>query len=432
MKYRVLLVLLASWFLLAPSVLTAQEDLWEDDWGDQDEGLVWTGFVEAGFGTRWDADPRLEDGETLAELTVRSETEKQFGDRAIAWSGDLAYDAVEEEWRLAVRELSFSTSLGPKVELRLGRQVQTWGTGDLVFLNDLFPKDFVSFFAGRDDEYLKSPADSVRLTAYLGKVNLDLVWTPVFTPDVYLTGERFSFFSGPAGRLVAPRPPAAAIEPARTFEQAEFALRLFRTVRGRELALYGYHGFFKGPSALLETASTSLLPTFAPLNSWGASLRQSAGVGVLHAELAYYDSIDDRDGDDPLVPNDQLRTLVGYEWEARKGVTVGLQYALDWTLDYRALRRNSRDQRFDPDEVRHLLTNRLTYRSSLGRYTVSLFTFYSPSDQDYYFRPSLHYRHNDQWSLTLGASVLGGQDPFTFFGQLEDASNAYLRLRFSY
>ena len=58
--------------------------------------------------------------------------------------------------------------------------MQTWGTGDLVFLNDLFPKDFVSFFAGRDDEYLKAPGDALRITHYSKAVNIDFVWTPVF------------------------------------------------------------------------------------------------------------------------------------------------------------------------------------------------------------------------------------------------------------
>ena len=80
------------------------------------------------------------------------------------------------------------------LDVRAGRQVLTWGTGDLLFLNDLFPKDFVSFFVGRDDEYLKAPANALRLTFYSSLVNLDLVATPVFEPDRSITGERLSFF----------------------------------------------------------------------------------------------------------------------------------------------------------------------------------------------------------------------------------------------
>ncbi|MBZ0112194.1 MAG: hypothetical protein K8J08_07030 [Thermoanaerobaculia bacterium] len=419
--------------LLVPTALSAQDDLWEDDdWGDESEGVVWSGFLEAAYGTRLGDDPLLDEQDTLAEIRLRTEAEKPLGNASINWSGDVGYDAVEESWLLDVRDLSVAFSLGEKVEMRVGRQVQTWGTGDLVFLNDLFPKDFVSFFSGRDDEYLKAAADSVRLSAYLTKVNVDFVWTPAFSPNVYLTGERFSFFSNLAQAPVAPRPPLSAVDPARTFENGEFALRLFRTVQGRELALYGYHGFFKSPSALVENGGGDLTPTFAPMNSVGASLRQTAGPGLLNLELSYYDSIDDRDGRNGFLPNDQFRTLAGFEWEAQKNFTVGFQYSVEWTLDHTALLENSPAPTLEPDEFRHVLTNRLTYRSGLGKVTMSLFTFFSPSDEDYYFKPALAYRHSDRWSMTVGLNLLGGNEPQTFFGQLEDASNAYFRLRLSY
>ena len=68
----------------------------------------------------------------------------------------------------------------------------------------------------------------------------------------------------------------------------------------------------------------------------------------------------------------------------------------------------------------------------MDRYTWSLFTFYSPSDEDYYLRPSLNYRHSDQWTFVFGGNVFGGNKPQTFFNQLQDASNFYLRVRYNY
>ena len=148
--------------------------------------------------------------------------------------------------------------------------------------------------------------------------------------------------------------------------------------------------------------------------------------------MSYYASRDDGGGSDPLIPNDQFRFLTGYEWEARPNFTVGLQYYLEWTLDYEALIDNSPFPQFEADEFRHLLTNRLTYRAGRDRYTWSLFTFYSPSDQDFYLRPIFTYRHSDQWSVTTGANLFGDSEPETFFSQLQDASNAYLRVRYNY
>jgi hypothetical protein len=369
----------------------------------------------------------IDSNTTLEELRLRLESDWQVGKATIGLKADAAYDGVESDWKLDARDLSISWSMG-STDLRLGRQVQTWGTGDLVFLNDLFPKDFVSFFAGRDDEYLKAPGNALRLTRYSDVVNLDFVWTPLFEPDVYLTGERFSFFSPLAGQNVAPRPPLSASKPKESFANGEFALRLFRTVEGREYALYAYHGFFKQPNAL----TPAFAPTFAPLAALGASVRQTLGVGLINAETSYYASLDDRDGSDPLLPNDQLRLLLAYEWEARPSFTVGLQYYLEWTLDHDALIENSLAPQFEPDEHRHLLTNRLTYRAGRDKHTWSLFTFYSPSDEDAYLRPTYSYRHDDHWTVAAGANLFAGQKEHTFFAQLQDASNAYLRIRYNY
>jgi hypothetical protein len=391
--------------LLLPFAALAQDDVWDDDdWGDEDEGSAWSGFAEAGFGTRFDEDALIENRSTLEEVRGRIESEWQPNKAVFSLKADVAYDGVENGWDADFRDLTASFSLGEAIDVKIGRQVQTWGTGDLVFLNDLFPKDFVSFFAGRDDEYLKAPGNSIRLTRFADAINVDFVWTPIFEPDVYLTGERFSFYSPIAGENIAPSPPFSAEEPDESFSNGEFALRLYRTIESTEYAVYTYHGFFKQP-------------LFAPMTSVGASIRRPMGPGLINLETSYYASRDDRDGDDPSIPNDQLRFLVGYEWEARQNLTVSLQYYLERT---------------ESANTRNLLTNRLTYRAGMDKYTWSLFTFFSPSDSDFYLRPQFTYRHSDEWSFTAGANLFGGSDAHSFFNQLQDASNAYVRLRYHY
>ena len=61
------------------------------------------------------------------------------------------------------REAWLSTQPLDFLDLKAGRQVVTWGTGDLLFINDLFPKDWQSFILGRDEEYLKAPSDTVKV-----------------------------------------------------------------------------------------------------------------------------------------------------------------------------------------------------------------------------------------------------------------------------
>ena len=392
--------------LLLPGVVLARDDPWADDawgedWGEDEAAFVWSGFLEAGLGSRFSPDDRIDDRNTLEDLRGRVETEWAPDDYSLTLKADVGYDGIEGEWFGDFRDLSLKFRLGDNTDVSFGRQVHTWGTGDLVFLNDLFPKDFVSFFAGRDDEYLKAPANTLRITRYSSAVNVDFVWTPIFEPDVYLTGERFSFWSPLAGEIVALDPPLRAVDPDEKLGNGEYAVRLFRTIKGSEYAIYGYRGFTKQPGALTD----DLRPTFARLTAAGASVRRPLGPGLVNSEFSYHNADDD-----------QWRFLAGYEWEAKTNFSVGLQYYLE----------------SGPDEDRHVLTNRLTYRAGMDKYTWSLFTFWSPDDADYYLRPQFTYRHSDRWSMTAGGNLFGGNDDYAFFGQLQDGSNAYLRVRFNY
>lgn len=403
------------------------EDDWEDDGWDAEEGSPWAGFVELAYGQRFSRDPAVGRYATLAEARWRIERTWNPGSSRIDFRADLLGDGALENVDADLRELAWAQSLG-NTDLRIGRQVLTWGTGDLLFLNDLFPKGWVSFFIGRDDEYLKQPANAIRMTSYTDVVNLDLVAMPLFDADEYLTGERLSFFSPAAGDIVAPNPPINADDPGTSLSNTEWAARLFRTVGGNEFGVYGFSGFYHQPAPSGPGGSFA----FPELDALGASWRRPLGPGLLNVEFARYYSVDDRSGNDPRIPNDQERYLVGYEWEAVTNLTVGLQAYLEHTRDHDALLANSPWPEFEVAENRWWLTNRLTWRTRQDRVIWSLFTFYSPTDDDAYLRPQVSWRLDDHWSISAGGNLFGGDEDYTFFNQFQDNSNVYARLRFNY
>ncbi len=63
---------------------------------------------------------------------------------------DLFYDGIAKRADLDIREVYIDLYLG-NFDIRAGRQIITWGVGDLVFINDVFPKDWVAFF--REDHW---------------------------------------------------------------------------------------------------------------------------------------------------------------------------------------------------------------------------------------------------------------------------------------
>jgi len=387
------------------------------------------GFWETRVGVRTQSDRAQSKDSPLAESRLQLETLQYAGPVEIAGRADVILDGVLEQALFDLRQLQLTWSPLDNVDLRVGRQTLTWGTGDLIFINDLFPKDWQSFLSGRDEEYLKAPSDALRVGLFTDWVNVNFVYTPQFDPDRFITGERISYYNPMKGTTSGSLEQADFNAPSTWFEDDEFALRLYRNIGAWELALYAYSGYWKSPGG------QRLFPmqaTFPKLSVYGASLRGTVGKGIGNVEVGYYDSRQDRGGDDPFVNNSELRLLVGYEQELAKEFTGGFQYYLEHMMDYDDYRDTLPFFMDARDEDRHLFTARLTKLLMSQDLTLSLFVFYSPSDGDGYLRPKATYKVNDHWTVEAGGNVFLGIAQHSFFGQFEDNSNVYASVRASF
>ncbi len=400
----------------------------------------WTphGFFDARYGARTGTDPYERDT-SLAEGRLQLELGHQASAyqlqlRADALYDDLAGDHGEidldgGETALDLREAWLSFSLSDTLDVKLGRQILTWGSGDLIFINDLFAKDWNSFFSGRDTEYLKAPSDALMLSWFPGDLALDLVYLPRFGADRYIDGSRFSLYNPLLARRSGRDAVLDAIRPDDAFDEDELALRFSGNRNGIEWALYGYDGYWKSPAGF-DAASGR--PIFPALRVLGASVRMPLGKGLANAETGIYDSRDDRDGSDPFLPNSEWRALLGYERELARNLTLGLQAYLEHLQDEDAYRASLPPGAPARDRDRTLLTARLTRRLHKDDLTLSLFVFHSPSDHDGYARPAISYKLNDSWLLTAGGNHFWGEQQHTFFGQFEDNSNLYAGARWTF
>ena len=400
-------------------------------------GFSLNGFLDGRAGIRTQADPHEPDG-ALGELRAQLSAER-IGDAYTATLvADLLYDQIVTShevdletgrgW-LDLREANLLFTPTSFADVKLGRQVLTWGVGDMLFINDLFPKDWQSFFGGRDTDYLKAPSDAALLSLYPGPVDIDLVYTPRFDADRYIDGSRNSYWNPMLGRRAGRDAIADPIRPDECFTDDEFAVRLRRTLDGYELAAYGYYGFWKSPEGFEAEAMRA---TFPPLSVYGASVRGALAGGLLSLETGHYDSRDDRGGGDPGIPNSQQRGLVGYEREIARDLQMGVQYYVEYMFDYDTYRGALPPGQTARDEARQVVTLRLT-KLVLGQtLTLSLFGYFSPTDQDAYLRPSAAYKASDNLLLEAGAQGFTGRRPDTFFGQFENDSSVYAAVRYSF
>ena len=124
--------------------------------------------------------------------------------------------------------------------------------------------------------------------------------------------------------------------------------------------------------------------------------------------------------------------MAGYEKDLGNDLKVSFQYLYEQRLDYGAYRDALLERDVFWDEYRHVITNRITKLFENQTIRVSMFTFYSPSDNDIYLRPFVSYDITDNWKFSAGANLVWGVEDITEFGQMEENKSIYARMRYSF
>lgn len=342
--------------------------------------------------------------------------------------GDLFYDAVANELEGDLREGYAGYGSG-RLDLRLGRQIITWGVGDLFFINDVFPKDWESFFSGRPMEYLKLGVDGARIRYSGSSLNAELVVVPFFTPDSLPSASRFFFFDP-----FAAAPNQCEAKPAIRAANTEVALRVYRRLAELDVSVYAYRGYWRSPGVRLdrEAAPTTVTRFFPELSVYGLSAQRGFLEGVISLEVGYYDSPQDRSGDNPAIPNSQWRVLAGYQRELAQDFTAGIQVYGELMSDHRAYRDSLPVGMPRQDRFRGVVSTRLTRMLKYQTWTLSLFAAYSPTDNDYFLQPEVSHKLTDSVGVAAGANIFGGKSETTFFGQLNRSDNVFFRVRYDF
>jgi hypothetical protein len=386
------------------------------------------GFVQGNYSVN--AAEKNPDGKDFkwSEERAQLKLDASAGPVSLFVKGDAFYDNLDETSSTELRE-GYVDYMAEKWDARVGRQVVTWGVGDLLFINDVFPKDYEAFFSGRPMEYLKKGVDGAKVGLYPGFASFVLMAIPYFEPNDYPDPRRFSMFDPLSG--ITNR---EAQDPYRDFGKAETALRIYRDVAGFDASLYYYRGFSRQPSVLPDNplAPTKLTLFYPELSVYGASLQGSALDGVLSLEGGYYDSREDRKGADPMIPNSQAKYLIGYQGQLWEDFTYGVQYYGEYMQDYSAYVQNQPPGFPLQKRAYQLASLRLTQFMVHQTLRLSFFAFYGLSDGDYMLIPEVKYNLTDAVWLAVGGNIFGGDKEWSQFGQLAKNDNVYTQLRYEF
>lgn len=377
-------------FLLLPSLLVI---LWATPALSE---LSVHGFLQGNYSVNTDSENPdggdFKQAEERAQLKIEGRKEPY----ALIIKTDIFYDHIEEKTTIELRE-GYIDIVSEKWDTRLGRQIITWGIGDMIFINDVFPKDYEAFFSGRPLEYLKKGIDGIKAGLYPQMLNLELIVIPFFEPNTFPEGRRFHNSMNPD----ASKP-----------NETEVALRAYKNLSGLDTSIYFYRGFYREPS--MKADGSFFYPE---LSVYGVSLEGKA-FGI---EVGYYDSRQDSKGKDPFIPNPTSRILFSYKGQPLEDLSIGIQYYTEYM--------DSNEEQ--GDRLYQLASLRLTQMLLHQEMRLSFFMFYSPTYGDYMLNPEIRYRFTDTISASIGGNIFGGNQSGRF-GRLDKNDNAYIQLRYEY
>ncbi len=335
----------------------------------------------------------------------------------ISVRADALNDAAIGATRLLAREAYLDYRMSSQVSVRAGRQVITWGVGDYLFVNDIFPKNYDAFFTGKPFDHMKEAVDGIKLNAFAGDTELEFVLARP-RQDAAPAGERFIATAMPAGVPVT----------SADGRGGDVALRLARKFGRWDAAVYAAR--YRSRDAGMSATGAGLLRESVLTRHAGASATGNIGSGVVLAEIAYSKSDVKAGGMNPFMPGERFKALLGYSREVGQDLNVILQYHHEAELDYDAYRAALAPAVVAVDRIQqtaYLRVQKRMFHQTLGL-GIQLFASF---DGGKYANPFVSYSIADGLNLEAGANVFDG--PATSrYGMMRHDKNVYASLRYSF
>jgi hypothetical protein len=439
---------------------SATFDTENDDGDEKLKGLVFTGFVEIEQGGHIGEESAVDEQWVMSNRRFRLESQANNEMGSIFLKADLIDDSIFDETYIDLREARIVVTPVEQIDLSVGKQVNTWGVGDMLFINDLFPKNWVSNFLGRDMESMKDSANSFRITGYLGDFIVDVVYHPEFAPDTTPTGCRLSVYDPNTQSLVSNS--SSCDSQHEYFDQpeddtSETAARIKMQAGSFELALYAYKGFFKNPKGMQwadtngngtgetdlvdgqQAGYTTLISYYPRLQVQGFSVEGQLGPGIVSLETGKYQSMEDEDGDNPLIENSKWKYLIGYRMDVSANFSAGVQWYQEQMLQYD--RYETSMETYFPQiadykkkERQNTYTLRLTIKAQQETLWINLFHYERPEDKDRFTKLDISKRLNDNLEAVFGINLFDGEDHYEDrdFGMLKNDDNLFARLKYNF
>lgn len=227
-------------------------------------------------------------------------------------------DLYEAEFE--IDEAYLGTRLGPKIDLKVGRQIVVWGKSDNIRVTDILNPLDLRWPGLLDIRFLRMPVTMTKLDIYQGNWNVEgiLVNEPRFNKLPVYNGEFFPF------KQAVPEPE----EPGWSLSNQQAALALNGIFSGWDVSFYAAHVFDQQPYfSDLQAGVREYEKVFFA----GFAANVALGNWLLKGEAAWWDGLRYSNIDDP---KSRLDFLVGADYSGFSETTVSIEYANRHIFDF--------------------------------------------------------------------------------------------------
>ncbi len=307
-------------------------------------------------------------------------------------------------------------------DLRLGRQIITWGNADGVRITDnICPSDYSEYIT-RDFDEIRVAVDALKLRWFSKYGSAELIYIPFFEAGI-LPGPDSPWAVGGMGEDISID---GSDEPEKELENGEIAVKYAFFFPGWDCAFsyfYTWNDFPVYAFTEIPGPGMSAAATYERRHIYGLELSLPYRNFVIRGETAYT-----RDGlyqprmaARPLQKKDSIQWLLGLDWYPGN----------QWTLLCQLVDERIRDHSAALCAAAHstIATFNLSRDLFREKLTLSVMLYYDLDIHDSLARLSADYKPVDGCTLSFGADIFSG-DREGDFGQYKDNTQVWTKLKY--
>jgi hypothetical protein len=347
---------------------------------------------------------------------------------------------------------------GSGFDFETGLMKVVWGKGDQLHVVDLLNSDDLTDFVNPDYIDRRLAVPMAKLNVQVGvQGKLEFVYIPTLTPNTnptsgawatqqaqdlvdkteeYITyvalsayNETYTATSSEAAATLAEASilekysDGSALYPdTDTLDYSQAAVRWTDSFGGIDVGALYYCGFLKDPSVDV----TNLDISYDRLHAFGLEAGGIVGGFNLRSEAAYY-MTEDIAGDDPVVHNNSLNYLVGFDRDLPlHNINLNMQATGSYILNNDEISNGDIEYDGDDDYSSNLIVCKISDTFNHEKVSIEAKGIYEIEDEDWMIGPEITLAPNGEFEFSAEARFFGGDDDGRL-GQFDESS--YLQLK---